>query len=134
MSLPTFSICLYICVLFNNEHREQLSNNDYLLFCFHLGKLTSKKQAPCSVKIKSIHIEPSEPNTYVFNGDRYWKISSEDINEKYCNRTVEPNRIGSGSRWQENFLTDFDEGFKLSYGFWETFFFKVRNEFNDPFS
>jgi len=90
------------------------------------GKLVSKKKAPCSVKIISAHNEPQEPISYFFNGDRYWKISSVDSNQRLCNRTVEANRIGPGTRWQEKFLTDIDEGFKLSWD-WDTIFFKVYN-------
>ena len=85
------------------------------------------------MKVTSAHNEPSEPNSYIFNGDRYWKISSDDINSnsKFCNRTVEPNSVGLGTRWQEDFLKNVDEGFKLPDGFWPTIFFKVRKCIND---
>eukprot|EP00111_Clytia_hemisphaerica_P005768 TCONS_00016718-protein len=79
------------------------------------------------IKIKSAHNEPNEPDTYFLAGDRYWKVTSNDSymqKHNLCSRTYEANRIAKNMRWQEQFLVDIDEGFKLPVDNWDTIFFK----------
>lgn len=83
----------------------------------------------CNIKIKSAHIEPTQPFTYFMAGDRYWRVICS-LNKK---RTFEAGRIGGpGAQWQESFLDGVDEALKLPFDNWNTVFFKV-SEIVKPF-